>query len=474
MHMTELTGYHDAGTVTTAARTLRGSCDGEVLVAGDPRYDAARLAWNRRVDPRPAVVVEADGPADVCAAVITAREHDLAFAVQATGHGTVLPADGGVLLKTSRMAAVEVDLDRRIARVGPGALWADVIAAAAPFGLAPISGMTPAVGVTGYTLGGGTGWLSRTYGFAADSVLRAEVVTADGGLCTASADEHPDLFWALRGGSGNFGAVTRLEFRLYPVARVYAGIAMFPAERARATLARYRDWALDEPDALHTAVMVMRVPAASQVPDALRGRQVLALRVFALCDPDDAQRVLAPLLAAAGPALIDGARTMTYAETGALSGPPPAPTAVRQHIDLFHERPDAVLDALVEATGDGAAVPLTAIELRHWGGAMARPAPDAGPAGHRDVPFSVIASAVHDGTHEPAALDAAVDDLAATLRPAATGGSFLNFLTDPARTATAFTAANHRRLAAVKRTWDPDNTFRHNHNVPPASDGTER
>src|SRR4051794_1667166 len=225
-----------------AVRRLRRSFAGSVLVPGDDRYDAARRPWRPGLDPRPVMVAEAQDAADVRAAIVTAREHDLPVAVQATGHGTIVPSDGGVLIKTSRMAGVLVDPGRRIARAGPGARWRDVIAAAAPFGLAPLSGTAPSVGVAGYTLGGGVGWLSRRYGFAADSLVRAEVVTADGRVRTASADRHPDLFWALRGGSGNFGVVTSLEFRLYPVAQVYAGTAYFPIGRAGETLARFRDW----------------------------------------------------------------------------------------------------------------------------------------------------------------------------------------------------------------------------------------
>jgi FAD/FMN-containing dehydrogenase len=163
------------------------------------------------------MVVEASRAADVRAAVVAAREHDLPLAVQATGHGTHAAPDGAILIRTTGMATVLVDPDRRVARVGPGAVWGDVLTAAAPFGLAPLSGSSPDVGVTGYTLGGGVGWLARKHGFAADSLLRAEVVTADGSIVTASADEHADLFWALRGGGGSFGVVTALEFRLHTV-----------------------------------------------------------------------------------------------------------------------------------------------------------------------------------------------------------------------------------------------------------------
>jgi FAD/FMN-containing dehydrogenase len=456
----------------TAARRLRGVFTGDVHQPGDPRYDAARPAWNRRIDPRPAIVAEAAGRDDVWTAVLVAREHDLPLAVQATGHGTVTPADDGLLLKTARMASVRVDPYRGTARTGPGALWSDVIAAAQPYGLAPVSG-TPSIGVTGYTLGGGAGWLSRMYGFAADNLLSAEMVTADGEIVTADADRHPDLFWALRGGSGNFGVVTALEFRLHPVDHVYAGVSLYPLDRAADVLQRYRDWAAREPDRLNTSVTLLRMPATPQVPEPMRGRRLLAVRVFYAGRYEDADQHLGPLLAAAGPPLQDGFNAMTFAEAGqAIAGPPPAPIAAVQHIDLFQDLPDAVLDTLLDAIEPGPDSPpsaVSAIEVRHWGGAMARPTPDSGPAGHRDVPFSVLATAIDpDPARHDSPIDNAVTDLATRLRPHATGGSFLNFLTDPARTATAFTETNYRRLREAKKTWDPDNVFHLNHNIPPA------
>jgi FAD/FMN-containing dehydrogenase len=448
--------------VTSAtADALRGGLAGPVLVPGDEAYDAARLPWQRKVDVRPALVAEAAGPADVRAAIRIAREHGLPLAVQATGHGAVATADGGLLLKTTPMSAVEVDPERQVARIGGGAVWSDVIAAAAPHGLAPLSGSSAAVSVTGYTLGGGSGWLSRLYGYAADSVLRAQVVTADGELRTAAPDEHPDLYWALRGGGGNFGVVTELEFRLYPVTRAYGGMAMFDVDRAAQTLALYREWALDEPDESNTAVLVAQMPPAPQIPEPVRGRRVLVLRTLYAGDAEDGERLLAPLLEAAGPPLMGGMQAMSFAEAAVML-PPPPPNVSEGSFDLFHELPDAVLDAVVEA--DGA---VSGIELRHWGGAMARPEAHAGPVGHRDVPFSVmVAAQVPDRDQAPAAR-AAVDAVAERLRPHATGGSFLNFLGDPARTATAYTPQDHRRLAEVKRTYDPDNFFSANLNIPP-------
>ncbi|MDR8410036.1 FAD-dependent oxidoreductase [Nonomuraea sp. 3-1Str] len=476
-----------------AVRRLRASFGDRLHLPGEPGYDAHRPAWNLVIDPRPAIVAEAAHPDDVRAAVLAAREHGLPLTVQATGHGTHVPADGGLLLKTGRLGGVRVDPERRTARAGAGARWSDVIAAAAPYGLAPLSG-TPGIGVTGYTLGGGTGWLSRRYGYAADALTRAELVTAAGEPVTAGGEEHPELFWALRGGGGNFGVVTELEFRLFPVAEVYAGMTLHPVERAADTLARYREWAPAAPDELNTSVILMRMPGGQGDEQEGPARWALAVRGFYAGDAERGRQALAPLLEAAGPVLGGGFGAMTFGEAAtAFGGPEPAPMAVAQHLELLPELPDGAVRAVTQAAGGApsrgpAGGPaLTAVEVRHWGGAMARPEPDAGPVGHRDVPFSVIATAVLGAgpstASAPDAIPAAsaapdaapgvtageeVRDLAGALRPYATGGSFLNFLTDPARTRDAYTPADHARLRRVKRDWDPDNLLGRVHNIPPA------
>jgi len=378
------------------------------------------------------LTVDAAGPADVRAAILASREGGLPLTVQATGHGTVVAPDEGLLLKTSRMSGVLVDPSRRVARTGAGARWSDVIAAAAPLGLAPLSGSHASVGVTGYTLGGGVGWLARRYGFAADHLLRARLVTADGRYLTADADRHPDLFWALRGGSGNFGVVTSLEFRLHPVTSVYGGVALFPIERAVDVLTRFRDESDTRPDSLSVSV------ALTTHPD--HGR-VVAVRAVYAGPAEDGARALRSLREAGGTPLRDGFRTMPYAETESLGGTPP------RHFHLHADLPDPLIAAMVASGASG-------IELKHWGGAMARPAPGAGPVGHRDVPFSLTV----DGS--------GADD--AALTPYATGGSFLNFLHDPSRTATAYTPGDLRRLREVKRAYDPQNVFHRNHNIQPA------
>jgi FAD/FMN-containing dehydrogenase len=278
--------------------------------------------------------------------------------------------------------------------------------------------------VAGFTLGGGVGWLSRKLGFAADSLLRVDLVTADGRLVRASAHEHSDLFWAVRGGGGNFGVVTALEFRLHPVRSVYAGTATFPLERAAETLARYRAWAPSQPDELTTALVLTQ--------------DALAVRAAYVGGADAAERALRPLWEATGPPVTSDLRPMGYAETATLGG-----TAPRQ-FELFADLPDAVIRAAVDAVTRA-----TAVEVRHWGGAMAEA---GGPVGHRHVPFSITV----DGLPE------------AALARHATGGSFLNFLKDPSRTHTAYTAEDYRRLREIKRAHDPGNVFGHTHNIPPA------
>ncbi|NED95570.1 FAD-binding oxidoreductase [Phytoactinopolyspora alkaliphila] len=412
---------------------------------GEPGYDQARRPLMPVIDPQPAMVAEAAGVDDVRTAVVTAREHGLPFAVQATGHGTRVPSDGGILLKTGRMASVLVDPARRIARVGPGARWEQVLAAAAPLGLAPLSGSAPSVGVTGYSLGGGVGWLSRKHGFAADSMLRADVVLADGRRVTADSHRHSDLFWALRGGGGNFAVVTALEFRLYPVFQVYGGISYFAIERAADILARYRVWAETVPDEMSTAVVLTRMPGTDDIPEPLRGHRAVAIKVLHAGLAREADRLLRPLRSAAGPALHDGYQVMRYADA-AMGGTP------SRYFDYFATLPDSVVDQLVEGSGDDAA---PTVEVRHWAGAMARPASGAGPAGHREAAFSVIVDAPRPG-------------LADALRPHGFGASFLNFLGDPARVETAFTPANYRRLREIKAAYDPGNVLHVNLNIAPA------
>ncbi|MBO0870849.1 MAG: FAD-binding protein [Micromonosporaceae bacterium] len=386
---------------------------------GDRDYDLHRAAHSPTVDSRPAMIVEAMEPADIGLAVTTANDLDLPFAVQATGHGTWQPADHGVLLKTGNLSDVRIDPQRRIATVGPGARWGAVLSAAARYGLVGLAGSSPDVGVVGYTLGGGMGWLARRYGLAADSVLAAEVVTADGRTITATPDRHPDLFWALRGGGGNFGVVASLQFRLYPVSQVFTAVATYPIEAAAEVLDRYRGWAQAAPDSASTAVV-------------LGGNGV----VVKAMSTDLTGRALRPLWTAAGQV---ERRVSGFAEAK-MGG-------VRAlHQDFFHRLTDSDIATIIAAHRENG----TTVEVRHWGGAIAAAVPDAGPAGHRSTPFSVTLD--NPGSHLPTGI----------------GAVFYNFLGDPSRVDDAFTTQNLGRLREVKRAYDPTNFFHINHNITPA------
>lgn len=433
--MTAITIQHQQ---STAAVALRGAIAGTVHEPGDAGYDERRKPLLPTLDPRPAVVVEARSTADVQAAVRTARSHGLPFSVQSTGHGTFVPNDGGLLLKTTAMSSVFVDPRRQVVRVRPGTVWGEVLEATRPYGLAPLSGSSPTVGVTGYTLGGGMGWLARKFGFAADSVISADIVTADGRLLTVTAERHPELFWAIRGGGGGFGVVTSLEFRVYPVAQVYGGISWFDVTRAADALRVYRDWAAAAPDEMSTAFMLARIPDVETVPAELRGRRAVGIKAMYTGRADDAERLLRPLRLAAGPALVDGYRSLEYADA-AMGGTP------ARFFDFFPALGDEVVDTVVAAADAGSTV-----EIRHWDGATGRPGPDAGPVSHRGVPFSVI-------------LDQPTPELVNRLRPHGIGGAFLNFLSDPSRTAAAYTPANYARLCEVKAAYDPTGFFGQGH-----------
>lgn len=229
---------------------LRTSQSGKVIIPDDPDYDAARQAWNLAVNQHPAFIIVAKSADDIAVAVRFASMQDLSIAVQATGHGVIREASDSLLIVTSQMTNVRVDPNTRTAWIGAGVKWGRVLAQTQAVGLAPLLGSSPDVGAVGYTLGGGMGWLARKYGLSADSVNRFELVTADGKIVTASKDENTDLFWGLRGGGGNFGVITGMEIRLYPVTTVYGGNLFYPVQKAKEVFTHYRQWIADAPDEL--------------------------------------------------------------------------------------------------------------------------------------------------------------------------------------------------------------------------------
>src|SRR6478735_1152332 len=319
-------------TIIDPARTdLRDLCGGAGALPGDDGYDAARQAVNLAVDQRPAAVAFPADAGEVSDIVRHARATGLRVAAQSTGHNAAPLGDltSTILVKTSSLGGVEVDPERRIARVGAGVLWEEVVDAAAPHGLIALHGSSPNVGVAGYSLGGGMGWLARSHGLQANSLTAIELVTADGELIRTDAQHDPELFWALRGGGGNFGVVTALEFRLYPLSEVYTGMMLWDWTEAERVLTAWSQWAVDAPDHVTTSFRIMQLPPLEELPEFLRGRSVVIIDGAVQGDP----AVLDPLRAL-DPELD-------------LFGMVPAPALVRIHQDPEDPMPTVGETALI-------------------------------------------------------------------------------------------------------------------------------
>lgn len=456
-----------------AVRRLADDIEGPVFLPGDPGYAEESEGFDLSVEHHPAVIVGAAGAGDVVAAVRFARDHDLGVAIQATGHGVALPADGALLISTRRMDGHRVDPERRTVRLEAGVLWREVIASAARHGLAPLNGSAPFVGAVSYTLGGGIGVLSRRYGYAADHVRSIEVVTADGELRTASEAENTDLFWALRGGKGNFGVVTSLEAELVEAPRIYGGGLFFPAESIPDVLHFYRTWVTEVPDELSSSFFMALWPDVSEVPAEVRGRFAVHLRLSYLGSPEDGARLVKPLREIATP-LLDTVTDMPYTLVGTIHNDPPTPGSY--HINNFqlthldHDAVEAIL-ALV-SPGSNSAV---GIEIRHLGGALARPPRLPNAVARTTAQFQLYSAGVL-GIGEDEAVYAGHDRVVKTLAPWNSGKRTLNFMagvahTDPEDVRQAFTPEAYERLVAVKTAHDPHNMFRFNHNIPPAGGG---
>lgn len=438
---------------------------GPVLLPGDAAFAGEVAPFTTTHTPAPVVAVGATGAADVAAAVRWAAAHGLTVAVQATGHGLTSVLPGAVLVTTSRMAEVTVDPARRTARIGAGVRWRQVIDAAVPHGLAPLSGSSSGVGAVGYTLGGGLGPLARRYGFAADSVRSAEIVTGDGEVRTVDAASDPELFWALRGGKGSFGVVTAVEVELVPVARLYGGGIFFPGAAARDLLHAYRAWAPALPEETTTSIAVLRLPPDPRLPAPLQGQTVVHLRVAHLGSAEEGAALLAPMRALA-PALLDGVAEMPFAAIDAVHMDPTDPMPTYDRGTLLRELTAGTVEALLAAAGPDVEVPLVMVELRHLGGAAGRPAAVPNAVVGRDAAFSCW---VLGPMSPPVAgiVPGVVDGVVAALAPWSTGRSLLNFAgpVTGEQVAALWDDADRRRLLAVKRRVDPAGLFAHGHAV---------
>ncbi len=453
---------------------LRSGLRGTAHAKGEDGYDEASRAWNLNAHQEPALVVMAEGAADVMAAVSFAREFGMGVGVMATGHGVGAPCDGGVLVNTSRMRGVRVDPVARTARVEAGALWADVIPEATAHGLAGLLGSTSHVGVVGYTMGGGFGWLGRKYGFNAASVREADVVTADGELVRASEEEHPDLFWGLKGGGGNFGIVTSLEFDLYPVTMMYGGNLIYPMEKAREVLEAYTRWSADLPDEMTTGIAFLNIPPLPAVPEPLRGKSVIALRgVYCGERPEEGEEFFRLVREGLGEPIMDTLGVMPYAAMDSISMDPVDPMGARQHSEMLGDLTPEAIETLVEVAGAGSNSPLIMLELRQLGGAIARTPDHLNPMGKGDAKFIMNGIGPAFTPEMAEGVQAHLARVAEATRPFQTGDTYVNFMelegASTTRVEAAYPPEDFERLVALKDRYDPNNLFRFNRNIPPSS-----
>lgn len=444
---------------------LRGLVHGPVYAAGDDGLAAEVATWNLVVEHHPAIAVGATCAADVATAVSWAVAHGLGVSVQATGHGPVRDAAGTMMITTRRMQGVSVDPERRTARVEAGVKWKRVMDIAAASGLAGLCGSSSDVGVIGYTLGGGLGSLGRKYGFAADAVRAVEIVTADGRHRTLTADSEPELFWAVRGGKGNFGIVTALEIELVPVAGMYAGGIFFAGEDAAAVLHAFRRWAPTLPEEASTSIALLRLPDAEFLPPPLRGQAAVHLR-YAYCGTDAAEgeRLLGPMRDT-GRVLLGNVGPIRTDEMDSIHMDPVDPMPAYEKGMLLADLPREAVDALLAAAGPQLDIPLIMLEIRLMGGALARPAKVPNAVAGRTGAYAVYA--IGPGVPElaqvvPAVVRGALDALA-PWRALETVVNFLGDVSGPEEVAAAYPPEVYGRLAELKAAVDPHRVFSSGH-----------
>jgi FAD/FMN-containing dehydrogenase len=441
---------------------------GAVIGPDAEEYDAARHVWNGMIDRYPALIVRPQSTEDVAAAIRLARDHGLPIAVRGGSHNVAGSGvcDTGVVIDLRELASVVVDPAAATIRAGGGCTWGQFDAAAAEHGLATTGGLISTTGVGGLTLGGGIGWLVRAYGFSCDNLVSAEVVTADGKTVLASASENADLFWALRGGGGNFGVVTSFIFQGHPVETVLGGLMLYRGDRAAEVLAAYARWTPDVPEEMTTLAAFLTAPPAPFVPESLQFQPAFAVLLCHIGDHAAGEAVLAPLRASCPPDA-DAIGPMPYpALQGMLdAGAPHGQRNYWKSGYLSELGPDLQADLVVAA--GRMPTPFDQIHLHQLGGTAA--SKTDGALGHRDAAFAVnVIGAGFEPEHD-APNTAWVRETWATVEPA-TSGAYVNFLAgdDADRVRSAYDDDVWDRLREVKRAWDPDNVFRINHNIPPA------
>jgi FAD/FMN-containing dehydrogenase len=434
----------------------------EIVRPGEERYDEVRPAWNLTIDQRPAAVAVPRDADQVVAAVLYAKREGLRVAAQSTGHNASPLGDlsDTLLIKTHEMRGVEIDASKRVARVEAGALWGDVVGPAGEHGLAALAGSSHDVGVVGYSLGGGISFLARRYGLSANRILAADVVTADGELVRADRRQNTELFWAIRGGGGAFGVITALEIELFDLPTVYAGAAFFPIERAAEVLHTWRELTEKVDDRTTTVGRVLRVPPFPEIPEPFRGKQFAMVEVIHIGDQRSGDEVVKGIRD-----LEPAIDTFGLIPTSALihlhmDPPGPVPGKGEHHVAMA-TLPAEAIDAFVAANGADSGSDILTAEIRHVGGAIARPDASHG-AAHIDAEYISFAAsmAASPDMAEKAARDLASLDEA--LAPYQSARKYLNFTEVASKPGEFFEKSTLDRLRAVKAQVDPEGIFRSN------------
>jgi hypothetical protein len=458
-------------TSTTNLEAFRGlaTLNGKVVQPGDGAWNEARLAWNLAVDQHPEAVVFPEGADDVRAIVDFARARGLRINVQGTGHnaGALTDMDNTVLVRPKRMNDVEIDVAALTVRVGAGALWADVVDPASEQGLAALAGSARDVAVVGYTLGGGLSFLARKHGLAANHVRAIELVTADGELIRADAESHPDLFWALRGGGGSFGAVTAMELALLPIPQIYAGFMLWPWERATEVLGTWHGMLPGLPEEATTVAKLAQFPPIPEVPELLRGRKLMIVEMFHLGGAESGDELLRPLREL-GPEL-DTVGMVAPAELGHIHMDPPAPVPAQSgHSQLVDAGPE-VMATFVEVAGPESGSTLAVVELRQLGGALKRREPGDGATSALQADLNMFAAGMAADEAMAAEGRRHIDRILEGFAPYDAGSRSPNFAEQPTDPSALYPPETYGRLREVKSQYDPANLFRANHEIPPTA-----
>jgi hypothetical protein len=465
-----------SGTFNGALEELQTQLRGSALTPSDPGYGDIRAVFNAMHTGKPDLVVSCSGTADVVDAVNFAREHGMTVGVRGGGHSIagLSAIDGGMLIDLSQMNGVQVDPERKVAHAQGGALWGDVDRETQAFGLVTPGGVVSDTGVAGLTLGGGYGWVRRKHGLSCDNLVEAQVVCADGEVRTASTDVNPDLFWAIRGGGGNFGIVTSFTFALHPLGPIvaFAG-ALYPIADIADVLRGWRDYVTAAPDEVTSVCVTLTFPADPEMPEAVHDQPVAIIGGVYVGDPDKGMEVLQPLRELGTP-LADISQPMPFTAVQASFDPLfPRNTLQAYWKSLYlDELPDDAIDAIASRAQDRPA-PLTLVNTFHMGGAIANVDPEDTAFSERSSPFMVSIDGMWDDPADNDANVAWVRSAFEQIGKFGTGGVYLNFtgLADEELTAGVDSALgrNLKRLAEVKAKYDPDNFFRVNNNILPAS-----